>query len=217
MHKGKYTHFFEARSFFVLCHPTLLDCCYCTCADCIAILPSDDNEDRSGDRIFIQQQEHEITMMYRQLLSATLLVNTMLVGSFQVPCQQRRQTGNLFAKKDGQPSSRRKILARELPMLTLTALVVSSQPASALVKGVSPPSTMKPTGGKPKCTNVEECQAMAEQKEAEDRVAAEANRVPAKKTVSCGPSIIYIFSSLRPTSLHLSLLLCPGKWSCLPR
>jgi hypothetical protein len=56
----------------------------------------------------------------------------------------------------------------------------SPQPAWALVKGVSPPSSKNKSGSdnKPKCTNVEECQAMAEQRETEQRQKEEAGPPP---------------------------------------
>jgi hypothetical protein len=47
-------------------------------------------------------------------------------------------------------------------------IVVSTQPAQALVKGVAPPPPKK-SGDTPKCTNVEECQAQAEKREQELR------------------------------------------------
>jgi FKBP-type peptidyl-prolyl cis-trans isomerase len=52
--------------------------------------------------------------------------------------------------------------------------------ANALVKGVSPPPPKSSVeGGRPKCTNVEECQAAAELKEQQERERQEANQVPA--------------------------------------
>jgi FKBP-type peptidyl-prolyl cis-trans isomerase len=47
-------------------------------------------------------------------------------------------------------------------------IVVPSLPAQALVKGVAPPPPKK-SGDTPKCTNVEECQALAEKREQELR------------------------------------------------
>ena len=130
--------------------------------------------------------------MLRLLLSATLLLEVSIVGAFQGISTTRREALTLLATKDGQSpiertASRRDMLLKGVPSCLSVALVAYSQPASALVKGVAPPSTMKPGGGKPKCTNVEECQALAEQKEREEREAAEANRVPAQKTVSSIP------------------------------
>ena len=86
-------------------------------------------------------------------------------------------------------STRRQVLFQNIPataLVTATLVAIDSsfvpEPSHALVKGNAPPSTMKPGSGKPKCTNVEECQALAEQKEREEREAAEANRVPVLKT-----------------------------------
>ncbi|KAG7371167.1 FKBP-type peptidyl-prolyl cis-trans isomerase [Nitzschia inconspicua] len=65
-------------------------------------------------------------------------------------------------------TSRRNILAS---ISLATSFVFSSQPSFALVKGVAPPPPRSKTGSgdKPKCTNVEECQALAEQREAQLR------------------------------------------------
>jgi hypothetical protein len=56
-------------------------------------------------------------------------------------------------------------------------------PANALVKGVSPPPK-KSVGDKPKCTNVEECQALAEQREQELR--EEVEQGPPPKVTASG-------------------------------
>uniref|UniRef100_A0A7S2YMB9 peptidylprolyl isomerase n=1 Tax=Entomoneis paludosa TaxID=265537 RepID=A0A7S2YMB9_9STRA len=53
-------------------------------------------------------------------------------------------------------------------------------PAQALVKGNAPPPKLKPTSDRPKCTNVDECQAMAAL--AEDQRAAEAAAAMADDT-----------------------------------
>lgn len=52
--------------------------------------------------------------------------------------------------------------------IAVGGIVASCQPAHALVKGVAPPPPKK-SGEKPKCTNVEECQALAEIREQELR------------------------------------------------
>jgi hypothetical protein len=49
-------------------------------------------------------------------------------------------------------------------MLVVATATLSPNPAIALVKGVAPPPK-KSAGEKIKCTNVEECQAMAEKRE----------------------------------------------------
>ena len=67
----------------------------------------------------------------------------------------------------------------------LLAVAVGKQPAHALVKGVAPPpkSPTKATN-RPKCTNVEDCQAAAERREQEERDTAAATAVPASTTAS---------------------------------
>ncbi|CAJ1936327.1 unnamed protein product [Cylindrotheca closterium] len=66
--------------------------------------------------------------------------------------------------------SRRDYLKQSAVFLGVAAWSVLDQPAEALVKGVAPPPPRKASGDtKPKCTNVEECQAMAEKREQELR------------------------------------------------
>lgn len=70
-------------------------------------------------------------------------------------------------------------------LLAFTAgTTAAPPPALALVKGNAPPPKTKvgADGGKPKCTNVEECQAQAERKAEEERLEAEANAVPVSTT-----------------------------------
>jgi hypothetical protein len=45
-----------------------------------------------------------------------------------------------------------------------STLLLRTTPSHALVKGNAPPPNMKPSGERLICTNVEECQAMAERK-----------------------------------------------------
>jgi FKBP-type peptidyl-prolyl cis-trans isomerase len=47
-----------------------------------------------------------------------------------------------------------------------------------LVKGIAPPPKQKVSSDRPKCTNIDECQALAEQKEREAREGAAANALP---------------------------------------
>jgi hypothetical protein len=74
---------------------------------------------------------------------------------------------------------RRTALSKGFGAVLATGLVATSstQPANALVKGVAPPPK-KSVGDKPKCTNVEECQAMAEIKAAEERAIEESGPPP---------------------------------------
>ena len=61
------------------------------------------------------------------------------------------------------------VLNRRFFLGTAAVALCVPRPANALVKGVAPPTKSKPASGKPKCTNVEECQAMAQLKEQEQR------------------------------------------------
>ena len=67
---------------------------------------------------------------------------------------------------------------------TATVVVPPPPPAHALIKGNAPPSTKKPVSDRPKCRNIEECQALAEQAEAERAAEAAANQVDAQVTAS---------------------------------
>jgi len=89
--------------------------------------------------------------------------------------------------------SRRNLLRHDLPSIlaffatvttVTTTTITSPLPANALVKGNAPPPAASKKSGddRPKCTNVEECQALAERKEQAEREKADANRVPTKKT-----------------------------------
>lgn len=68
--------------------------------------------------------------------------------------------------------------------LAVSVLTVLPTPVEALVKGVAPPPPKKASGDKPKCTNVEECQAMAEKREQEQREREEQG--PPPKVTSSG-------------------------------
>lgn len=85
-------------------------------------------------------------------------------------------TENANSEVDFSRWNRRQILS------TTSSLVAGysfAAPAMALVKGNAPPPKAKPAGDKPKCTNVEECQAQAEileaQRAAEAAAAMEAD------------------------------------------
>ena len=86
-----------------------------------------------------------------------------------------------------QSRSRRELFKSSLVVVatTFTTQQAPTTTANALVKGNAPPSSMKPATGstnKPKCTNIEECQALAELKQEEERQAAQANQRPVQKT-----------------------------------
>ena len=89
----------------------------------------------------------------------------------------------------GPSLARRQLFLQDIPTaaaaVSFLTFAAASSPANALVKGNAPPTSMKPAGsGKPKCSNVEECQALAEQKEQEEREAATVNQTPVQKTAT---------------------------------
>lgn len=65
-----------------------------------------------------------------------------------------------------------------IALAATTVAVSSSQPANALVKGVAPPPKKSVGDNKPKCTNVEECQAMADKRSDEERAKEESGPPP---------------------------------------
>ncbi|KAL3916360.1 MAG: hypothetical protein SGILL_005216 [Bacillariaceae sp.] len=80
-----------------------------------------------------------------------------------------------------EPSPVRRDLMRSAAGVLAATLLFSPSPSQALVKGVAPPPRSKASssaGDKPKCTNVEECQAAAEKREAELRASEEAGPPP---------------------------------------
>jgi hypothetical protein len=83
---------------------------------------------------------------------------------------------------DGSSSSqneRRKVLQHFLGVAGFALMTTSIPgPANALVKGVSPPPKKSVVGDKPKCTNVEECQDLAYQREQELREEVELGPPP---------------------------------------
>lgn len=78
---------------------------------------------------------------------------------------------------------RRQILSTTFGAILTTATAASvfsfsPQPADALVKGVAPPPKRGSGAEKLKCTNVEECQAMADKRADEERVKEESGPPP---------------------------------------
>lgn len=90
-------------------------------------------------------------------------------------CQQVASNRSLVQRHAEAPngeswSCRRSLFEKAFTVGSLGLLtILQPQPAQALVKGVAPPPPKKSSGDKPKCTNVEECQAMAEKREQEMR------------------------------------------------
>ena len=81
------------------------------------------------------------------------------------------------------PTDRRGVLQASL--LSLSSLILTTtlpSPSNALVKGVAPPPPKKAAGDKPKCTNVEECQAAAEARQQQEAAEAAANAEPVLTT-----------------------------------
>mmetsp|Transcript_27598 Transcript_27598/g.60777 ORF Transcript_27598/g.60777 Transcript_27598/m.60777 type:complete len:344 (-) Transcript_27598:65-1096(-) len=72
---------------------------------------------------------------------------------------------------------RRTIFSTAAVVASSMVLTTLPSPASALVKGVAPPPK-KSAGEKPKCTNVEECQAMADKRADEERAREESGPPP---------------------------------------
>lgn len=74
---------------------------------------------------------------------------------------------------------RRSALSKGVSSLSAALLASTSMvsPSNALVKGVAPPPK-RSVGDKPKCTNVEECQAMADKRNDEERAKEESGPPP---------------------------------------
>jgi hypothetical protein len=107
---------------------------------------------------------------------ALLLLSASFVTAWVLPTSQ---TSRLYAAQVPFPSARsavspknedsaRRAIVSSIVVVASTLLITT--PAHALVKGNAPPANMKPSGEKPKCTNVEECQAMAERKQQEEKL-----------------------------------------------
>lgn len=101
---------------------------------------------------------------------------------------QRSASQSMVYATDGpqkvDEESRRSWLLRTVfvpSLIVAPGLVADPQPACALVKGVAPPPPKSKTD-KPKCTNVEECQAQAEKRQQEEAAAAAESADPPKTT-----------------------------------
>lgn len=82
--------------------------------------------------------------------------------------------------------TRRRTLQAAQSLVLLTApLICNAGPARALVKGVAPPPP-KSKSDKPKCTNVEDCQAQAEKRQQEEAAAAAVTNAEPPKTTPGG-------------------------------
>mmetsp|Transcript_11876 Transcript_11876/g.34066 ORF Transcript_11876/g.34066 Transcript_11876/m.34066 type:complete len:344 (+) Transcript_11876:93-1124(+) len=75
---------------------------------------------------------------------------------------------------------RRKLFSTAIAtsLATMAGTVGLPDPSYALVKGVAPPPKKSASSDKPKCTNVEECQALAEQRATEERAREESGPPP---------------------------------------
>ena len=80
-------------------------------------------------------------------------------------------------------TSRRKLLKDSSAVAGLLLSMTGSRPANALVKGNAPPPKMKPaSSGRPKCTNVDDCLAVAESRELEEKAKFIQESEPSKVT-----------------------------------
>ena len=82
----------------------------------------------------------------------------------------------------GGRTTRRRILRTVQSFVILGGPLLNGGAARALVKGVAPPPPKSKTD-KPKCTNVEECQAQAEKRQQEEATAEAENVEPPKTTI----------------------------------
>jgi FKBP-type peptidyl-prolyl cis-trans isomerase len=114
----------------------------------------------------------DTTTMILRLLAAISVVQAWTATTV-VPKLHQHQ------KKDQQP--RRTFFRETVSWIVVAgAAVVVPLPANALVKGNTPPPKKKP--GERSCTNVEECQQLAEEKEAADREAVADQLAPTSVT-----------------------------------
>jgi len=84
------------------------------------------------------------------------------------------------SREEQYDTQRRQMLWKPVAAALLTTssslVVLEQNPANALVKGnAPPPKSSKPASDKPRCTNVEECQAEAERRADEERLRLEAD------------------------------------------
>ena len=84
------------------------------------------------------------------------------------PLQSHGGDGSFSEAEPSLPTLNRRTWLSQTLLLTATPVTttVLASPSWALIKGNPPPSSMKPISDRPKCTNVEECQALAEKAEA---------------------------------------------------
>lgn len=108
-------------------------------------------------------------------LSATEQQHGILAHRSSVVLQQ--SLGNNNDGSETTTIDRRRALSQGLGVVAVAAGLATSQPANALVKGVAPPPK-RSVGDKLKCTNVEECQAMADKRADEERAKEESGPPP---------------------------------------
>jgi hypothetical protein len=125
------------------------------------------------------------TAISRPLSAPRATRNVLAAEKTANDCEQQNDADASFARADH--LSRRDLCRNVLltgTCLLTTATVGAPSTANALVKGVAPPPRSKPSGEKPKCTNVEECQAQADiniQKQREQDM-AQAAEIPTSVT-----------------------------------
>jgi hypothetical protein len=123
------------------------------------------------------------TAIIRPISAPRATRNILAAEKTNANCEQEHDDDAYFASIDhlSRRDLCRNVLLTGTGILT-TAAVGAPFPAHALVKGVAPPPRSKPSGDKPKCTNVEECQAAADLKIQKQREEDIANPIPTSVT-----------------------------------
>lgn len=109
-----------------------------------------------------------------KLLFYSAVSSSRVTGFLPVPCRQRNPS-SLCANNEPLDT----ILWTRQDLLGVASAMLVATPVNALVKGNAPPPKAS-IADKPKCTNVEECQAAAEKREQAERELTAANGVSYK-------------------------------------
>jgi hypothetical protein len=137
---------------------------------------------------YISSIAPHFTMILRvdQLLFAFLCLSRGFVSAWVLPLQQPSKKATMSTTtscmmasldEDSLPQASRRQMLQGMAIASW-ALLLSPQPSQALVKGNAPPSKQKPSGDKPKCVNLEECQEQAEKRAQELRESEESGPPP---------------------------------------
>lgn len=117
-------------------------------------------------------------------LLVAFLSSAALTLAWSAPFPSRRQGRDVgILQRSEEPETRETTTRRRLlaSSLLLPALL-QPQSAHALVKGNAPPPKKSASSDTKKCTNVEECQAQAEARQEQERLAMEIEAVPSSTT-----------------------------------